>query len=178
MNMKKIFAILMALCMIFGLVACGGGTSDPIQPDEVIVDTSTNDTVETPATDPVVNDPTIDQVLYDADGITIVCKGFVPGSEDGWDDPKVKFLITNDTDKNITVQVRDVSVNGFMIDPTCSEDVAAGKKMNGDMSWLQMYFDENGITEVETIEFYFHIYESDGDWDTIADSDIITLNFN
>lgn len=175
--MKKIFAILMALCMIFGLVACGG-TSDSIQPDEVIVDTSddvaSNDTVETPA----VKDPTIDQVLYDANGITIVCKGFVPGSEDGWDDPKVKFLITNDTDKNITVQVRDVSVNGFMIDPTCSEDVAASKKMNGDMSWLQMYFDENGITEVETIEFYFHIYESDGDWDTIADSDIITLNFN
>ena len=176
--MKNIFAILMALCMIFGLVACGGGTSDPIQPDEVIVDTSNDvtpdDTVETPA----ITDPTIDQVLYDADGITIVCKGFVPGSEDGWDDPKVKFLITNDTDKNITVQVRDVSVNGFMIDPTCSEDVAAGKKMNGDMSWLQMYFDENGITEVETIEFYFHIYENNGDWDTIADSDIITLNFN
>lgn len=176
--MKNIFAILMALCMIFGLVACGGGTSDPIQLDEVIVDTSndvtSDDTVETPA----ITDPTIDQVLYDADGITIVCKGFVPGSEDGWDNPKVKFLITNDTDKNITVQVRDVSVNGFMIDPTCSEDVAAGKKMNGDMSWLQMYFDKNGITEVETIKFYFHIYENNGDWDTIADSDIITLNFN
>ena len=176
--MKNIFAILMALCMIFGLVACGSCTSDPIQPDEVIIDTSndvtSDDTVETPA----ITDPTIDQVLYDVDGITIVCKGFVPGSEDGWDDPKVKFLITNDTDKNITVQVRDVSVNGFMIDPTCSEDVAAGKKMNGDMSWLQMYFDENGITEVETIKFYFHIYENNGDWDTIADSDIITLNFN
>lgn len=176
--MKNIFAILMALCMIFGLVACGGGTSDPIQLDEVIVDTSndvtSDDTVEIPA----ITDPTIDQVLYDADGITIVCKGFVPGSEDGWDNPKVKFLITNDTDKNITVQVRDVSVNGFMIDPTCSEDVAAGKKMNGDMSWLQMYFDKNGITEVETIKFYFHIYENNGDWDTIADSDIITLNFN
>ena len=171
--MEKIFIILMAMCMFFSLVACGSGASDPIQPGEVIVDTS-DDIVETPA----VEDPTIDQVQYDADGIAIVCKGFVPGSGDGWDNPKVKFLITNDTDKNITIQVRDVSVNGFMIDPICSEDVAAGKKMNGNMSWLQMYFDENGITEVETIEFYFHIYESDGDWDTIADSDIITLNFN
>lgn len=175
--MKKILiAVLVVMCMIFGLVACGGGASDPVQPDEVIVDTSTDDAGETLTE--VTEDPTIDQVLYDADGIKIVCKGFVPGSDDGWDDPKVKFLITNDTDKNITVQVRDVSVNGFMIDPACSEDVAAGKKMNGDMSWLQMYFDENGITEVETIEFYFHIYESDGDWETIADSDIITLNFN
>ena len=171
--MEKIFVILMAMCMVFSLVACDSDVPDPIQPDEVIVDTS-DDIVETPA----VEDPTIDQVLYDADGITIVCKGFVPGGGDGWDNPKVKFLITNDTDKNITVQVRDVSVNGFMIDPICSEDVAAGKKMNGNMSWLQMDFDENGITEVETIEFYFHIYESDEYWDTIADSDIITLNFN
>ncbi len=176
--MKKILiAMLVILCMVFGLVACGGGTPDPVQPDEVVIDTSDDTATVEPET-PAVEDPTVDQVLFDQDGITIVCKGFVPGSDDGWDDPKVKFLITNDTDKNITVQVRDVSVNGFMIDPTCSEDVAAGKKMNGDMSWLQMYFDENGITEVETIEFYFHIYESDGNWDTIADSDIITLNFN
>lgn len=174
--MKKIFALLLALCMLLGMVACGADTSGPINPDEVIINAEDTTSTEAPKTEASV-DPTIDQVLFDQDGIKITCKGFVPGSEDGWDDPKVKFLIENNTDKNITVQVRDVSVNGFMIDPACSEDVAAGKKMNGDMSWLQMYFDENEITDVETIEFYFHIFDAD-EWEDIVDSDVITLNFN
>lgn len=173
--MKKIFALFLALCMMFSLVACGSEPANPVNPDEVIVNTdtpTTDSSTEAPKTD-----PTVDMVLFNQDGIVITCKGFVPGSDDGWDDPKVKFLIENNTDKNITVQVRDVSVNGFMIDPACSEDVAAGKKMNGDMSWLQMYFDENGITEVETIEFYFHIFDAD-EWEDIVDSNVITLNFN
>lgn len=173
--MKKIFALLLALCMVLGMVACSTDTPDPVNPDEVIINTEDNTSTEAPETEAPV-DPTIDQVLFDQDGIKITCKGFVPGSEDGWDDPKVKFLIENNTDKNIVVQVRDVSVNGFMIDPACSEEVAAGKKMNGDMSWLQMYFDENEIATVATIEFYFTILDGET-WDTIVDSDVITLNF-
>ncbi len=169
--MKKFICIVIVaiLAMLFVLVACSGESPEPVQPDEIAI--------AEPAPVPAIEDPTIDQVLFDQNDINIICKGFVPGSADGWDDPIVKFLITNNTDKNITVQVRDVSVNGFMIDPFCSEEVAAGKKMNGGMSWLQMYFDENGIVEVENIEFYFHIFNTD-DWETIAESEIITLNFN
>ena len=163
--MKKIFILILAFCMIFAMTACSTETL-PVESTEKIIHEET----------PSPAEPEFNQVILDQDNIKITCKGFVPGSEDGWDDPEVKFLIENSSDKNIIVQVRDVSVNGFMIDPFCSEEVAAGKKMNGNMSWLQMYFDKNDIVEVETIEFYFHIFDSDS-WDTIIDSDIITLNF-
>lgn len=163
--MKKIFVLILALCMIFATTACGTETP-PIEPTETIV----------PGEVPPPAEPEFSQVMFDQDNIKITCKGFVPGSEDGWDDPAVKFLIENNTDKDIIVQTWDVSINGFMIDVFCSEEVAAGKKMNGDMSWLQSDLDENGIVELETIEFYFHIIDSDS-WDTIIDSDIITLIF-
>lgn len=174
--MKKILiAMLVVLCMIFGLVACGGGTSDPIQPDEVIIDTS-DDITTAESEAPAVEDPTVDQVLFDQNGIKITCNGYDMGDE--WDfGPSLKFMVENSTDKNITVQVRDCSINGFMIDPTCSADVAAGKKANDDMTWFASEFEENEIEEIETIEFFFHIFDAD-EWETIVDSDVITLNFN
>ena len=41
---------------------------------------------------------------------------------------KVNFVIENTSDQKLTVQVRDTSINGVMIDPMCSIEVAPGKK--------------------------------------------------
>ena len=38
------------------------------------------------------------------------------------------LYIENNSDKNVTIQVRDVSVNGFMVESSMLEDVMAGKK--------------------------------------------------
>ena len=175
--MRRLFAMLMVVCMILSLVACVSteDTSEPTLPDEVIVDTETT-SVPTSIETEAPADPVADIVLYDVDGIKITCKGYKEAGD--WDlGSSLKFMVENNTDKNITVQVRDCSVNGFMIEPMCSADVAAGKKVNDDMTWFSTEFEENGITTVETIEFYFYIYDADS-WDTVAESEIITLNFN
>ena len=85
--MKKFICVVIVviLAMLFMLVACGGESPEPVQPNEIAIAEPT----------PAIEDPTIDQVLFDQNDINIICKGFVPGSADGWDDPTVKFLITN-----------------------------------------------------------------------------------
>jgi hypothetical protein len=52
---------------------------------------------------------------YDADGIKVVVKE-MNSSESFWGSD-IYLYIENNTDKDITVQARDVSVDGFMIDP-------------------------------------------------------------
>lgn len=166
--MKRIFAILTIISMLFIMVSC---TSDPepIMPNETNIESSEIAVPETTS-------PVVDVVLYDSNGIKIICKGYKEAGD--WDlGPSLSFMIENNTNKNITVQVRDCSVNGFMIEPTCSADVAAGKKANDNMTWFSSDFEENSIETIDTIEFYFHIFDSD-EWETIVDSDIISLNFN
>jgi len=115
------------------------------------------------------------EVLVDYNGIKIVCKGL--SEEDSWWGPGVILYVENNSNKDITIQVRDASINGFMMDPTISEDVIIGKKSICDISFLASELEDNGITSIEDIEFYFNIFDMET-WDDVFDSDIITLHFN
>lgn len=79
--------------------------------------TTTEETTTTTAKE------TKEQVLIDSNGIKITFKGM--DYSDGIFGPEVKLLIENNTDKNYTVQVRNFSVNGFMIETSMSTDVNA-----------------------------------------------------
>lgn len=113
-------------------------------------------------------------VLVDSNGIKIVGKGL---SENGsfWG-PGVILYIENNSDKNVTIQVRDVSVNGFMVDSSMSEDVVAGRKAISDVQFFSSDLEENSITDIEEVELYFHIFD-EGTWETVFDSDVITIKF-
>lgn len=114
------------------------------------------------------------EVLYDNNGIKIISKGLL--TDDSIFGPQFITYIENNSDKGITIQVRDTSVNGFMIDPSMSAEVAAGKKRISAMSFLSSQLEENKITEFENIETAFHIFYTDG-WDTIEDTTPITISF-
>ena len=90
---------------------------------------------------------------------------------------KVLFTVENHTGRDIIVQVRDVSVNGWMIDPTCSCDVAAGKKANDYMSFFISRLNENSISQINSMELYFLVFYEDS-WDTYFNSDIVYLSFS
>ena len=75
--------------------------------------------------------------------------------------------LENLSDKNISVQTREASVNGVMDDPYFSCDVASGKTAND-----TIYFSTKD--ELGTIELSFHIFDSDT-FDTIADTEKVTL---
>lgn len=112
-------------------------------------------------------------VLYNQNGITITAKGLT----DEFLGPALTLLIENNTAQSITVQARDTSVNGYMIDPMLSQDVAPGKRANASMLFLSSYIENNGITKITDIETSFHIFDSDS-WDTVADTDIVKVKLN
>ena len=114
---------------------------------------------------------TKDKVLYDKGGIKITYTGFI----DSYYGKDVTLKIENTTDKNYTVQVRNFSANGYMVDAICSVDIAAGKIANNEITMMSTSLYKNGIETVESIEFYFTIFDSDA-WEDYADSEIIELS--
>lgn len=110
-------------------------------------------------------------VVLNQDGVTVTVTGM---GEDSWYGPEVKVLVTNDTANAVTVQVRDVSINGAMVSSIFSCDVAAGKKANDAISFYADDLEEIGIHTIQSIEFRLHIFDSQS-WDTLLDSDAITI---
>ena len=86
---------------------------------------------------------------------------------------EIRLKIENSTGKDYTVQARDVSMNGCMVDSIISEDVAAGKSA---ITSITVYnAEERGVTApITTAEFKLHIFDSDT-WDTYFDTDAITV---
>ena len=113
-----------------------------------------------------------EQVCYDENNIKITVTSF---DEDGsFMGPELKILVENNGEKNITVQVRDVSINDIMIDGSLSTDVAPGKKANDEISFMSSDLEIANIKTIKKIELYFHIFDSDS-WDTISDSGMVTI---
>lgn len=114
------------------------------------------------------------EVLYDSDGIKIVGKGL--SSDDSIFGPGLIIYIENNSDTDRTVQVRDTSVNGFMIDTVMSQDVVAGKKSITAVTFLSSSLEENSITDITSVEISFHIFDTE-DWSNEIHTDPITINF-
>ena len=103
----------------------------------------------------------VDGTIYAKQGLVVKYKGL--GEENG--DTLINVYIENNTNKKIVVQVRDSSVNGFMIRPVFSSEIEAGKKLND-----YLYFDkddlkDNGITEIKNVEWKFLIFSWDNEFD-------------
>lgn len=113
-------------------------------------------------------------VAYDANGIRVIIKGLTEG--DSFLGPSLAVYIENNTDKAFTVQSRDVSVNGFMVDSMFSCDVMPGKKAMDAVTFLRSALEENEITAIEDVELFFHIFDS-ASWSNIVDTDIVSLHF-
>lgn len=96
-------------------------------------------------------------VIYDENGIKISFKG-IEKSTLGKD---IKLNVENNTENKKMVQVRDLSINGIMIDGLFSVSIESGKKANDGITLLKSYLEENDITEIEEIELKFAIINSD-----------------
>ena len=114
-----------------------------------------------------------DSVLVDQDGIKITYTGL---DTDGMMGTEIKLRIENNSDVGVLIQTRDMSVNGMMLDGIFSSEVNAGKKANDKIIIPSWGMEDNDITDLEEVEFYFTVVTSEG-WDKIFDSDTITLTF-
>lgn len=113
-------------------------------------------------------------ILYENNGIKIVAKGL--SSDDSYIGPGLVLYIENNSDKDFTVQVKDVSVNGFMINTIMSQDVIIGKKAIDSVTFLNSSLEENDITDIENIEISFNIFNMNT-WDDIVETEPIIINF-
>jgi len=111
-------------------------------------------------------------VLYNKDGIRIVIKST---SNITVLNNYVDLFIENNTDKNIIVQTKDLSVNGFMTTSYFSSTVYAGKMAMDEIMLSSTSLEENNITNINKIEFVFH-FVSNETFLTLFDSDVITIN--
>lgn len=172
--MKKIqiLAVVMttSLFMSFALGSSSSGSSDSTK-SIVGTDDVTEEGV-TATTTEKVSKPTIEEaVVFDEGGIKITAKEYVIDSF--WGDG-IKFLIENETDRNIDVGCSALIVNDYMITDLFATEVAAGKKTNETMTLSSSQLKAAGIDVIGQIEVYFHIYDSDT-YDTIKDTDCITI---
>lgn len=165
---KRVAIIFSCLCLAIslGLTACGQ-TNETTQPSlESTVSKVVKENTPLPQKEE-------GKVVFNQDGIKITCLGFdYYGSFLG---PTLKLKVENNGKENITVQVRDESINGYMLEGSCSINVSPGKVAIDEILWLSSHFEEIDITKVDNIEFYFHIYGDN--FNTIVKSENILLNF-
>jgi hypothetical protein len=63
-----------------------------------------------------------------------------------------------------------------MVSPSFSCDILAGKRAFDSITFLESDLTDNDITVITTMELTFHVFNADT-WDTIFDSDAITISF-
>lgn len=115
-----------------------------------------------------------EQVVYNNKGIKVTAAEITYEEYYG---PTIAFLVENESDKDISISTDYITVNNLVFPSSLYIDVADGKKAYGDMYLYESDLADFGITELGTVEFKLHIYDSET-YDTIDDSDVIKLVIN
>lgn len=117
----------------------------------------TNKPIPEPTAAPTEPPVSENKLIYKDKNVSITYTG-ISGEEDDYD---INFLIENTSDRTFVIQVKETSINGFMVDPTCSIEVSKGKKA---MDRMKIDYNDAKLipmSKVENIETKFHIF----DWD-------------
>lgn len=114
-----------------------------------------------------------DTIVVDNEYVTVIVTGYEVDPIWGY---TANLYLVNKTDVSVMLSADEVSVNGYMADPLYASVLDAGKCAFSSMSWSDSTFEDNAITEVETIEFTLRVHDAN-DW--FADdfvSQAVTLN--
>ena len=113
-------------------------------------------------------------LAYEGNGVKIVVKGL--SEESCILGPSIVVYIENTSGQNLTVQTRNVSINGFMVNATFSCEIAAGKRAVDAITFLESDLEKNGITAITDVELSFHIFDFET-WNTTVDTGAIQIAF-
>lgn len=108
--------------------------------------------------------------IYTDENVVILYNG-MSGNEREY---SFNYTIENLTDKTLIVQVRETSINGYMVDPMCSIEIAPGKKAQDGMTIWSDDAKKYPMDAVENVETKFHIFNSD-DWMDEYDTESIVI---
>lgn len=109
-------------------------------------------------------------IVYQDENVIITYTG-ISGREHEY---QINLLIENLSDKEYMIQARATSINGFMVDPICSIEIAPGKKANG---YMKIVFDDandHPMSSVESVETRFLIVNDD-DWNDRYETENVVI---
>lgn len=113
-------------------------------------------------------------VAIDEDNFKIVFKKL--DSKDSFLGTDIYLYLENNSGTDVIVQVENVSVNGFMIEPVFSCDVVSGKKAFDTITFFQSDLENNNIEEINEMELEFEIFDANS-WNTIKHTSAIKVMF-
>lgn len=114
-------------------------------------------------------------VAVDESGVRVVIKELE--SEDSYWGAELHIFAENDSGRDIAIQARNVSVNGFMVDPAFFCEITAGKKAFDTITFFESDLADNGISAITDVELQFHVSDMNS-WDTIFDTEPINISFD
>lgn len=115
-------------------------------------------------------DKSQNKTIYKDKNVKITFTG-ITGDKDNY---KINLTIKNKSNKTLTIQARETSINGIMIDPICSIEIAPKKIAKDYMSIAYDEADKVPMSEVKNIETKFHIF-NDNDWSDYYDTKNIVV---
>lgn len=118
-----------------------------------------------------IKEEKIEEIVYQDENIIITYTG-ITGTENKYN---INFIIENLSDKTLTVQVRESSINGFMVDPLCSIEIAPGKKAIDKMIIWSEDAENHPMSSVENIETKFLIYNENDRSDRYETENVIIV---
>lgn len=101
-----------------------------------------------------------DRVLADNDQVRVTVIGYRRDAVWGC---TADLFLENKGEEALMVSIDEASVNGFMADPFYADTVRGGNCAFSSVSWSKEDLEENGITQVETLEFKLRVYPAE-DW--------------
>lgn len=110
--------------------------------------------------------------LYNENGIRIIGKTV---DENSFWGTAILLYCENNSGKNISISVNEMSINGFMMDPLFSTMIYDGKKAYEDITIFSEDLTANGIETIDEVELRFHIYDAES-YEPIADSDVVVFS--
>lgn len=138
--MRKLISVLLVFCMILSFAGCGTSTSEGVkEPVDVYVNNSVSENVLSE-----------ENIMLNDMGIKITAKEI---SNSGMYGPELKMLIENDSEYNLTIKIKNMSINAYMYDPMFSLDIASGKKSNSSVLITNEFIEKCEIKEINSVEF-------------------------
>ncbi|HHU02345.1 MAG TPA: hypothetical protein GXZ91_04345 [Christensenellaceae bacterium] len=87
-------------------------------------------------------------------------------------------VVINNTDKTITVGIKNSSINGWEVDNIFWAQVSANKKKKDELSFKIEDADISAIEEIVEIEIAFYYYRDADDWNTRVETEPVTIHLN
>lgn len=117
-------------------------------------------TTATPQPTPSPTTIPVNNIVYQDANVKISYSGI----RENWLGYKFDLTVENLTSRTVVVQVRETSINGFMVNPICSIEVAPMKKAQDGFTIFGDDAKRTPIGSVKNVETKFHIF----DWEDLG----------